>query len=127
MKLLEEFAVLDQEVANFKSRLLRHEKLRSLILGWNPALPPDEEQRLISKTCDIIITSRDRIRSVSPGGKKALYKLWGSSGFIAKSIVLLKSLPDPEDKGGLYTVQAPIGPRHLKVVKREQATRISAA
>jgi hypothetical protein len=127
LKLLEEFAALDQEVANFKPRLLRHEKLRSVILGWYPDLPGDEEETLISKTCDIILTSRDKIRSVSPAGRSALFKLWGSRDFIAKSIVLLKSLPDPEDKDGLYTVQAPTGPRHLKVIRREQAANRSAA
>jgi hypothetical protein len=127
VKLLEEFAALDQEVANFKPRLLRHEKLRSLILDWNPDLPPNEEETLTSKTCDIIITSRDRIRSVSLKGKQALFKLWGTQDFVATAVVHVKSLPDPEDKDGLYTVQAPTGPRHLKVIRREQAANRSAA
>lgn len=126
-KLAEEFAALDQQVANFKPRLLRHEKLRALILSWNPNLPPDEEETIQSKTCDIIITSRDKIRSVSVEGRKALCKLWGIRDFIANTIVYVKSLPDPEDKDGLYTVQAPTGPRHLKVITREQAAKQSAA
>jgi hypothetical protein len=121
LKLLEEFAALDEKVANFKPRILRHQKLRSLILSWYPTLPAEDEQRIPAKTCDIIITSKDLIRTVSPGGKQALFKLWGSRGFIANATVHLKSLPDPEDRKGLYTVQAPTGPRHLKVIDRNQA------
>lgn len=127
LKVLEEFAVLDREVRNFKPRLLRHEKLRNLILDWNSTLQPDEESTLKGKTCDIIISSRDRLRSVTPAGRKALYKLWGARDFIANCIVQLKSLPDPKDELGLYTVQAPTGPRHLSVIDREEREKAAPA
>jgi len=119
--MMEEFASLDREVQNFKPKLSRHEKLRSLILDWHKELDPDEERTLPAKTCDIIITSRDRIRSVTLEGRKALFKKWGPRDFVARAVVLLKSLPDPADRDGLYTVQASTGPRHLKVVDRAPA------
>ena len=127
LKMVEEFATLDREIAAFKHKISRHEKLRSYILDWNKDLAPDAERTIQSKSCDIIITSRDLVRSVTPEGKKALFKLWGTAGFIAKANVLLKTLPDPKDPGGLYTVQAPIGPRHLRVVERAQKAVSSAA
>lgn len=40
LKIIEEFALIDREVRNFKPRLLRHEKLRNLILEWHADLPP---------------------------------------------------------------------------------------
>ena len=126
-RIIEEFAVLDREVRNFKPRLLRHEKLRNLILEWNSFLPPEGETKLIGKSCDIIISSRDRVRSVTLAGRKALYKLWGANAFIAKSIVLLKAIPDPKDEASLYTVQAPTGPRHLQVIDREQREKAAPA
>ena len=129
LKVIEEFAVLDRQVRNFKPLQLRHEKLRNLILDWHQSLPPDEEAKLRGKTCDIIISSRDRVRSVTLAGRKLLFKLWGARGFIAKSIVLLKSLPDPKDELSLYTVQALTGPRHLQVVDlepREKAASTAA-
>jgi len=121
LKLVEEFAQLDREISNFKHKISRHEKLRGLILEWNQDLPADDERTLTAKTCDIIITSRDRIRSVTLAGKKALLKLWGTNRFIAKCQVHLKSLPDPKDEDGQYTVLESTGPRHLKVVERAQA------
>lgn len=125
--MVEEFAALDREIANFKHKLSRHEKLRSYILEWNKDLAPDQERTIQSKTCDIIITSRDLMKSVTVEGKKALFKLWGRDSFIAKANVLLKMLPDPEDPDDLYTVQASTGPRHLRVVERAQSAASSAA
>lgn len=126
-RIIEEFAVLDREVRNFKPRLLRHEKLRNLILEWFSTLEPGEEATLPGKTCDIIISSRDRVRSVTLAGRKKLFKLWGAPAFIAKSLMLLKALPDPKDELGLYTVQSPTGPRHLQVIDREQREKAAPA
>ena len=129
LKIIEEFALIDREVRNFKPRLLRHEKLRNLILEWHADLPPEEDCTIKGKTCDIILSSRDRVRSVTLNGRKALYKLWGARNFIAKSTMLLKFLPDPKDELGLYTVQALTGPRHLQVVElqaRENAASPAA-
>jgi len=116
--LVEEYARLDQEVESFKPRLQRHEKLRQLILDWHGNLAPEAEATVPGETCDIIITSRDRVRTVTLDGKQKLFKLWGTRGFIAKSLVLLKSLPDPKDEMSLYSQQALTGPRHLHVVAR---------
>lgn len=126
-RLIEEFAILDREVRNFKPRLLRHEKLRNLILEWHDSLPPGDEGKLVGKSCDIIISSRDRVRSVTLAGRKKLYKLWGARDFIANCIVQLKSLPDPKDELSLYTVQAPTGPRHLQVIDREEREKAAPA
>jgi hypothetical protein len=120
IKLIEEYATLDRAVRNFKPLALRHEKLRNLILEWHSAVRPEDEATLRGKSCDIIISSRDKVRSVTLAGRKALYKLWGPRDFIARSVVLLKSLPDPKDESSLYTVQAPTGPRHLQVIDREE-------
>jgi hypothetical protein len=120
-KLIEEFALLDQEVANFKPRLFRHQKLRELILEWYPGQAPEEEIVVPGTNCDIVITARDKIRAVTSQGKTKLYTLWGSKAFIAKSTILLKVLPDPKDAAGLYTVQALTGPRHLRVVAKPRS------
>jgi hypothetical protein len=126
-KLIEEFAALDREIGDLKPKLLRHEKLRQLILEWYPDVEGEEEITVSGVSCDILISSRDRLRTVSLEGKKKLYKLWGAQHFIARAHVLLKSLPDPKDESGLYTVQAPTGPRHLHVVARVRAAAASAA
>jgi hypothetical protein len=127
VKLIEEFAVLDRQVRNFKPILLRHEKLRTLFLDWHHSLPPEEEAILKGKSCDIILSSRDRVRSVTLAGRKALFKLWGARDFIANCIVQLKSLPDPKDELGLYTVQSLTGPRHLTVMDREEREKAAPA
>jgi hypothetical protein len=125
-RLIEEFALLDREVDNFKPRLFRHGKLRELILDWNRDLEPDQERLIAGESCDILISSRDRVRTVTLDGRKALMKLWGTKDFIARSIVLLKSLPDPKDEQNLYTVQELSGPRHLHVVARDSAAKPAA-
>ena len=121
-KLVEEFARVDAEVNLFKPVLSRHEKLRTLILDWYPDLPPEEEQLVTGQNHDIIISSRDQMRTVTDEGKQKLFKLWGPRGFIAKSTVFLKSLPDPKDELSLYSLKALTGPRHLTVRVREAAT-----
>lgn len=120
-KIVEEFGRLDGEVEAFKPKLLRHEKLRSVILDWYPGLAGEEEATAPGLTCDVVISARDKIRSVTPAGKLKLFRLWGQKGFIARAVVLLKSLPDPKDDAGLYTVGALTGPRHLHVVPRDPA------
>jgi hypothetical protein len=125
-KLIEEFAALDREISDLKPKLLRHEKLRQLILEWYPEVDGEEEIGVSGVSCDILISSRDRLRTVSLEGKKRLFKLWGTQGFIARAHVLLKSLPDPKDEAGLYTVQAPTGPRHLHVIARVRAAASAA-
>jgi hypothetical protein len=121
LKLIEEYAALDQEVSNFKPRLFRHQKLRELIIGWYPGAAAEEEITVPGANCDIVISSRDKVRSVTAEGKEKLYRLWGSRDYIAKSIVLLKSLPDPEDRDGLYTRAGLTGPRHLRVDAKPRA------
>lgn len=119
-KIIEEFAALDQEVANFKPRLFRHQKLRELILGWYPGLAPEEEALAAGANYDIVVSAKDNIRSVTEAGKQKLFRLWGSKEFVARATVLLKSLPDAKDEAGLYTVQALTGPRHLRVISKAQ-------
>jgi hypothetical protein len=126
-RLVEEFARLDQEIENFKPRIFRHQKLRQLILDWYPDALSEDEITVSGINCDILISARDKIRTVSPVGKEKLYKLWGARGFVARAIVLLKSLPDPKDERGLYTMQAMTGPRHLRVVARVSTSAVSAA
>jgi hypothetical protein len=120
-KLIEEFAQLDQEIANFKPRMFRHQKLRALILDWYPGLAPEEEAIIPGLNVDIVISARDKMRTVTVQGKQALYKLWGSRDFIAKSSILLKQLPDPEDRAGLFTQVALSGPRHLRVTAKPRS------
>jgi hypothetical protein len=127
LKLIEEFAALDQEISNFKPKLFRHGKLRELILEWYPGASPEEEITVPGVNCDIVISARDKIRAVTEEGKKKLYRLWGARDFIAKATVLLKCLPDPGDRAGLYTEQAMTGPRHLRVVQKSRAAADSAA
>lgn len=126
-KLVEEFAALEQTVSNFKPTLFRHAKLRELILDWFPHSAPEDEILVSGVNCDIVITSRDKVRAVTPEGKQKLYRLWGSREFIARANVLLKSLPDPKDEKGEYTVQALTGPRHLRVIAKPRAAAESAA
>lgn len=126
-KLIEEYATLDQEMRNFKARELRHRKLRELILSWYPGVPAEEEALASGINFDIVVSARDRMRSVTAEGKQKLFKLWGTKEFLAKSVITLKSLPDPEDALGLYTVQSNTGPRHLRVVAKAQATADNAA
>ena len=120
MKLIEEYAALDQALDNFKPALFRHQKLRELILGWYPGLEPHEEAIAPGRNCDIVISAKDQIRRVTAEGKKKLYRLWGSREFIARTTVFLKELPDPKDPRCLYTVQALSGPRHLRVDREDQ-------
>jgi hypothetical protein len=128
LKLIEEFAALDEEINNsIKPKMFRHGKLRELILGWYPAAAPEEEITVTGVNCDILISARDKVRSVTEPGKQKLFRLWGSRDFIAKSLVLLKSLPDPKDEAGLYTVQALTGPRHLRVIAKARAAADTAA
>lgn len=124
-KLIQEYIALDREVQDFKPRIYRHEKLRQLILDWYPSVSPEEEITVQAENCDIVISSRDKVRSVSAEGKKKLWKLWGPRDFIAKCHVHLKSLPDPDDREGLYTQQAYTGPRHLHVMTRVKATQVA--
>jgi hypothetical protein len=127
LKLIEEYAQLDQEVSNFKPKLFRHGKLRELILEWYPGASPEEEITVPGTNCDIVISARDTIRSVPVEGRQKLFRLWGSREFIARSAVFLKFLPDPKDEAGLYTVQALTGPRHLRVIAKARAAAESAA
>lgn len=126
-KLIDEYASLDQEIQNFKPRQFRHQKLRELILDWFPSSAPEEEITVSGGVCDIVISARDRVRSVTEPGKQKLFRLWGSRDFIAKSHVLLKSLPDPKDELGLYTVQSYSGPRHLRVIDKSQRAAAQTA
>ncbi len=126
-KLIEEFAALDEQVSNFKPVIFRHQKLREVILDWYPHSAPEDEITVPGINCDILISSRDRIRSVTAEGKTKLYRLWGAKDFVARAVVLLKSLPDPKDEAGLYTVQALTGPRHLRVIAKPRAAAETAA
>ena len=126
-KLIEEFAALDQEISNFKPKLFRHSKLRELILDWYPSASPEEEITVPGLNYDILITARDKIRAVTLEGKQKLYRLWGSREFVARAVMLLKSLPDAKDEAGLYTVQALTGPRHLRVIAKSRAAADTAA
>lgn len=126
-KLIDEYAALDQVVANFKPTLFRHAKLREVILDWYPGASPEEEIHIPGINCDIIASSRDKVRSVTDQGKQKLYRLWGAKDFVARANVLLKSLPDPKDEAGLYTIQANTGPRHLRVIAKARAAAESAA
>src|SRR5215472_7902297 len=114
-KMVEEFASLDREIDNYLPRINRHKKLRQLILDWYPDLAPDEEATVPGINVDVLISSRDKIRTVTPAGRQALLKLWGSQGFASRAHVMLKTLPDPEDPDQLYTEAALTGPRHLHV------------
>jgi hypothetical protein len=125
-KLIEEFASLDREIENYLPRIQRHQKLRQLILDWHKDALPEEEITVAGATCDILISSRDKIRTVTPEGKRKLFRLWGPKAFIARSQVLLKALPDPKDEDGLYTEQALTGPRHLHVMARANAAQPAA-
>jgi hypothetical protein len=127
LKLIEEYSRLDQEVNNFKPVLFRHQKLRELILDWYPGASPEEEVTVPGANCDIMISARDKIRAVTQEGKQKLYRLWGAKGFVAKSVVLLKSLPDPKDAEGLYTVAGLTGPRHLRVILKSRPAADSSA
>jgi hypothetical protein len=126
-KLVQEYAELDEQVRLFKPHLLRHEKLRTWILDWYPDLPAEEEVIVEGITCDILVSARDRLRSVSEEGRRKLFKLWGPKEFIARSLVPLKSLPDPQDELRLYTVQSLSGPRHLHVARVNAAADSSGA
>jgi hypothetical protein len=119
--IVEEYAALDREIENYRPRLQRHEKLRQLILDWYPHVDPNLEITVPGISCEILISARDIVRSITPEGKTALYKLWGLQGFIAKAHIFLKLLPDPKDPEQLYTVQALTGPRHLHVVAKATA------
>jgi len=123
---VEEFAALDVEIESYLPRIRRHEKLRHLILDWHKDLDPEQERMVPGLTCDILISARDKMRSVTVDGKNRLFRLWGPKSFIAKATLLLKVLPDPEDKEGLYTVQDLTGPRHLHVVRRAAAAHPAA-
>jgi hypothetical protein len=127
LKLIEEYAALDQEISNIKPKLFRHGKLRELILAWYPGAAPEEEITVPGVNCDVLISARDKIRAVTEPGKQKLYRLWGPREFIAKSTMLLKALPDPKDEAGLYTVQALTGPRHLRVIAKARAAADTAA
>jgi hypothetical protein len=126
-KLIEEFAALDQEISNFKPRIFRHQKLRELILGWYPGAEPEEEITVPGINCDIVISAKDRVRFVTGEGKQKLFRLWGPREFVARATVLLKSLPDPEDRAGQYTKAGLTGPRHLRVITKAAAAADSAA
>lgn len=120
-KLVEEFATLDREIEQYKPKIFRHEKLRGLILDWYRAAPGEDEITVPGITCDVLISGRDEMRTVTLKGRQKLFALWGQKGYIAKSKVLLKSLPDPKDEEGLYTEQSMTGPRHLHVIARPKA------
>lgn len=119
-KLVEEFATLDREIDDLKPKLFRHSKLREIILSWYPEVPPEDEITVPGRTCNIVISARDKMRAVTAAGKRKLFQLWGPRQYLAKSHVQLKSLPDPEDPKGLYTEAALTGPRHLHVVEKSQ-------
>jgi len=116
-KLVEEFILLDREVQAFKPRLLRHEKLRQLILDWYPEVPGEDEIHVPGISTDVLISARDKMRTVTLDGRQKLYKLWGQQQYLERSHIFLKALPDPEDKKSLYSIQTASGPRHLSVSK----------
>jgi hypothetical protein len=118
LKLIDEFIQLDEVIDNFKPVIFRHGKLRSLILEWYRELNADEQAIIAGTDHDILISCRDRIRSVTIEGRQKLFAKWGQRKFIATAVVLLKSLPDPTDPLNLYTEQTLSGPRHLHVVAK---------
>ena len=126
-KLVEEYARLDSQVNAFKPVLSRYEKLRGYILDWYPNLAPESEELAQGDTHDILISSRDQMRTVTAEGKTKLWKLWGTRTFIARCTMHLKVLPDPADELGLYSQKALTGPRHLFVRVREAVAKSSAA
>lgn len=117
-RLVDEWIALEREVDAFKPRQFRHEKIRRLILDWYPELEVDQETIAEGTDFDILITAKDRSRSVTPAGKAKLFKRWGRNEYIARSTVQLKNLPDPKDELGLYTEEELKGPRHLHVVAK---------
>ncbi len=126
VKLVEEFAAIDREIDRIQPMLARHQLLRSLILGWHAGAAAEEQITVPGTTCDIVITARDKLRFVTEAGKQKLFRLWGPKEFVARANMLLKSLPDPKDASGLYTVQALKGPRHLRVVAKSGAANSAA-
>src|SRR5262245_59390075 len=101
-KLVEEYIALDREVEAFKPTRLRHEKLREIILNWYPGVAGDQEIAITGGSSNILISARDRMRVVTDEGKRKLFKLWGQRDFIAKCVMHLKYLPDPEDEEALF-------------------------
>jgi hypothetical protein len=118
LKLVDEFIQLEEIIDNFKPQIFRHGKLRSLILEWYHELNADEQAIVAGTDHDIVISCRDRIRSVTIEGRQKLFQKWGQRKFIATAVVLLKSLPDPTDPLNLYSEQTLSGPRHLHVVAK---------
>lgn len=116
-KIVDEFARLDREIGVIKPQILRHSRLRELILSWYPSVSGDEEIISHGVESDIAISQRDTIRQVTPAGKQKLLTLWGPERFARTAKIELKSLPDQEDPRGLYTAKARTGPRHLRVTK----------
>jgi hypothetical protein len=122
-RLVEEFVLLDKQVRDFKPSSLRHAKLRELIIGWYPKLPPGDEITAQGLTADVVISARDHVRSVTLEGRRKLFKLWGARSFIERAYVYMKSLPDPLDENRLYSSPAPSGPRHLRVISKARQTQ----
>jgi len=116
--IVQEFAVLDGEVAVFKPKLSRHKDLRDVILSWDPNLPPASTKLLPGLTFDVLVTACDSERRVTVEGKRKLWKLWKAGEFLRRCTVTLKVLPDPKDPLSLYTIKDSCGPRHLKPLPR---------
>ncbi len=79
LKIVEEFGALDREVRNFKPRLLRHEKLRNLIIEWFSTLEPGEEATLPGKTCDSASSKLVAVRAGPGASQQPGYMLYSSA------------------------------------------------
>jgi len=112
-----DLARLDAE-HHFTAKKKQQENLREAILSWHTLLPGAEEAIEPGSKWDVVVTPRDNQRVITMAGKRKLYKLWGVGKFLEACGLLLKQLPDPKDAKGLYTVQEPVGPRHLKAIPR---------
>ncbi len=118
--LVDRYGQLDTELArldaqhHYKAKESQKQTLRETILEWHKDLAGDKETIEHGIEWDVRITARDNQRVVSIDGKKKLRKLWGVTKFLEACSVILKSLPDPKDAAGLYTVNDRTGPRHLK-------------
>jgi hypothetical protein len=116
---IDEFGDLDRRIADFKPVLARHSDLRSEILGWYPALGPDESTTANGSRWDVQISPCDKRRLITFAGKKRLHKIWGIAEFLRRCSLALKALDDiPASEHADYTVQERTGPRHLQPLPR---------
>jgi hypothetical protein len=119
LAIVDEFGDLDLQVSHFKTKIQRHQELRSQILSWYPDLTSDASTTAEGSRCDVQITPCDRLSRVTLQGKKKLCKLWGLAEFLQRCSLTMRSLESiPQSEHALYTVQERTGPRHLKVLPK---------